>query len=302
MNNTNHPSYYKPKNQDDLDRYGLFDLDKFIRSLERKGLNNVFGKDSHLSDHLGKTLTEQLECICDGSRRLMSSINNQSLMNQVIREALLLHSESISKWVGVTGIVHAQRLALRVHLFPDLWKDISKSTESVGVKFNADGNIEVYKTPSYFVVLTRTEISTATPYGFSVRTVYPDIRSEYAYPVEIDLQEYITKTNSYKEGSPVKKTYLEHITEYGQEIPLIRYDENKTHEFITLALPSEGDTSIICLIDHTRTTITEYESKNDGEKNNFTSAETAHCLSRHPKYKRAENKMRNSINRYTKSI
>lgn len=303
MNNTNHPSFYKPKSEEDLERYGLFEIEQFIGSLKNESLSHIIETDSHISDHLGKTLCQQLEDICDdrdNGRRLMSSINDKTLMSKVIREALILHATAISKWVGVTGTIHSQRLVLRVDLFSDLWEDIIGDTESIGVRFNVDGNIESYKTPSYLVVLTRTEIEKKSPFGFSVRTVYPDIRSEHARPTDIDLQEYIKKTKNYKEGSAVKKAYLEHITEYNQDIPLIRYDENKTHEFITFALPSDSDDSVICLLDQNRTAITEYEVKDNGNKNNLNASETASYLSRHPKYKIAENKMRNSINKFIK--
>lgn len=298
MKTTNHPNYYKPTDQVDLDRYGIFDLDEFIESLKTHGLSDIFKQDTHISDHLGKTIIEQLECLCDGNRKIMSSISEKPLMANVIREALLLHAEAISKWAGITGTSYAQRLALRVDLFPGLWKNILKNTESIGVKFNNEGNIEAFKTFSYVVVLARSEMSPKTPFGFSVRTVYPDIRSEHAYPAGINLQKYITGTTSYTEGSPVKKAYLKHITACGQDVQLIRYDENKTHDFITFALPSDSNSSLICLMDQVRTVITKYDDKCDGDKTNFTSSETAQYFRYHPKYKTAENNIRFHINRH----
>lgn len=299
--NPNLPDYYQPKNYEELTKYQLFDVDQFIRQLKGPNLTNIIGSQSHLEDHLGKTIIEQLDSILDESqnRTYMSSINNRDLMRLVIREALTLHAEAIAVWAGVTGTAGVRRLSLDVSLPPVLWKDITANTESVGVGFDHNENIIAYQTYDYRVVLSRSEEDQHSPFGFGVYTVYPNIRSKDTQIAAIDIQPYIRNTARYQEGSPVEHAYLEHITELGQMIPLIRYGENDSHEFITLSLPSMGNDNVVCLLDDRKTTITKYDNSIDEDnKTNLSSIETIQYINKFPNYKSAIDTLRRNINTF----
>lgn len=299
--NPNSPEHYQPKNHKELSKYQLFDVEKFIRQIKGPSLKHIIGDQSHLEDHLTKTLVEQLDTILmrEQNRTFMSSINNKSLMRKVIREALSLHAEAIAVWAGVTATAGISRLSLDVSLPPEMWKDITSSTKSVGVGYDNNKNILAYETYDYCVVLARREIDQHTPFGFGVYTVYPNIRSENAEPAGFEIQTYIRDTINYKEGGAVRRAYLEHISKFDQNIPLIRYGENKAHDYITLALPSESSDHIICLLDEKRTTITIYDNKyNDKTKTILSDYEGFVYLNKFPEYNNAVKKLRKNINTF----
>lgn len=296
------PDYYQPKNYDELTKYQLFDIGLLFRQLKGSSVSNIIGSNSHLDDHLGKSLIDQLNTILDDGQNntFMSSINSKSLMRMVIREALTLHAEAIAVWAGVTGTSGARRLSLDISLPQSLWKDITINTESIGVGFDHNRNIVAYKTHDYRVVLARSEEDQHSTFGFGIYTVYPYIRSESSQPANIDLQPYIRETSRYTKGSTVERAYLEHISTKDQNIPLIRFGENNLHKFITLSLPSKANEEIICLLDERRTTITKYDNSGDADNNktNLTSNEAIHYLNDYPKYKEAIDIMRKNINTF----
>lgn len=75
------------------------------------------------------------------------------------------------------------------------------------------GLIREYATDNLTIEVERVTESEAHPYGFIVRSAYPDMETGSAQPTGVSPLQDLRETKEYRNASPVRKAYLEYLTD-----------------------------------------------------------------------------------------
>lgn len=163
------------------------------------------------SDHAKRTHTDKdisynIERIITKDKTKRKNASSSYTMEFDYREmlecALLDNTNEITTWINDPESPEIQKFTTE--------EILGGPIIGQGVKFR-NGKIKAYKTKVSEVVLEK-DNSPNNPYGFTIKTLYPDINCSQKIPWDIDLAPYMKMTPTYQNASTNEKLRLEQMT------------------------------------------------------------------------------------------
>lgn len=209
---------------------------------KRTFLSKITCSYNHIDIHSDKSKAETLDRVLSGNKSANSAFYSEDDMRMYIEDNLLYSARNIAKWLESAG--YHEKKQFLVECPRDYYE------HPVGTGYMRDkknNSIREYTSDTVCVVLQQ---ETNSRYGFNVITAYPDmVHTTAIFPTNEDLTNIIKQTQTYKSASPVKKAYIEYITDTKNSMCCThRTGQYELDERVMLHIPFENNTKMIVSI------------------------------------------------------